>query len=593
MQRTYIKDTLNQIGQTVLLKGWVNNTRDHGQILFIDLRDWTGTIQLVVNNSSDFQSNLQKKYGTPLGKEWVLEVEGTIKNRDPNSVNKNIPTGNIEVEVDYQKITILNTSDTPPFSVTTDGTELDETIRLKYRYLDLRRPRLAEILQKKHKYLLAVRNWMDQHGFTEIITPLLTSSSPEGARDFLIPSRIHQGKFFVLPQAPQQFKQLLMVSGVDRYFQIAPCARDEDPRADRHAGVFYQIDIEISFPTIDEIFDLAQNLIKDTYQIIAPQKKLAQYPFPRISYSDAINTYGSDKPDIRFDLKLKDVTDLLKDKTELNIFNQAEIIKTILAPNSANFSKSQIDKLEDIAREKGAKGLAFAKVVDNGLDGGVSKFISFELQKQLITQLEAKSGDLILFSAGSKSLVNKILGSVRNELADLLKLKDPNILSFVWITDFPFYEINDQNNLDFGHNPFSMPQGGIKALDATDPLTIQSNQYDLTLNGFELASGSIRNHEPETLVKAFEKIGYHREEVIKKFGGLYNAFHYGAPPHGGWAIGVDRLLMILLDEPNIRDTYAFPLNSNGVDLLMNSPSAVDTKQLDDVGLMIKPTANKK
>ena len=593
MQRTYIKDTLNQIGQTVLLKGWVNNTRDHGQILFIDLRDWTGTIQLVVNNSSEFQSNLQKKYGTPLGKEWVLEVEGTIKNRDLSSVNKNIPTGNIEVEVDYQKITILNTSDTPPFSVTTDGTELDETIRLKYRYLDLRRPRLAGILQKKHKYLLAVRNWMDQHGFTEIITPLLTSSSPEGARDFLIPSRIHQGKFFVLPQAPQQFKQLLMVSGVDRYFQIAPCARDEDPRADRHAGVFYQIDIEISFPTIDEIFDLAQNLIKDTYQIIAPQKKLAQYPFPRISYSDAINTYGSDKPDIRFDLKLKDVTDLLKDKTELNIFNQAEIIKTILAPNSANFSKSQIDKLEDIAREKGAKGLAFAKVANNSLDGGVSKFISLELQTQLITQLEAKNGDLILFSAGSKSLVNKVLGSVRNELADLLKLKGPNTLSFVWITDFPFYEINEQGNLDFGHNPFSMPQGGIKALDATDPLTIQSNQYDLTLNGFELASGSIRNHEPETLVKAFEKIGYHREEVIKKFGGLYNAFHYGAPPHGGWAIGVDRLLMILLDEPNIRDTYAFPLNSNGVDLLMNSPSAVDTKQLDDVGLMIKPTANKK
>jgi len=593
MQRTYIKDTPNQIGQTVLLKGWVYNTRDHGQILFIDLRDWTGTIQLVVNNSSDFQSNLQKKYGTPLGKEWVLEVEGTIKNRDPNSVNKNIPTGNIEVELNYQKITILNTSDTPPFSVTTDGTELDETVRLKYRYLDLRRPRLAGILQKKHKYLLAVRNWMDQHDFTEIITPLLTSSSPEGARDFLIPSRIHQGKFFVLPQAPQQFKQLLMVSGVDRYFQIAPCARDEDPRADRHAGVFYQIDIEISFPTIDEIFDLAQNLIKDTYQIIAPQKKLAQYPFPRISYSDAINTYGSDKPDIRFDLKLKDITDLLKEKTELNIFNQAEIIKTILAPNSAKFSKSQVDKLEDIAREKGAKGLAFAKVVDNGLDGGVSKFISLEIQTQLITQLEAKSGDLILFSAGPKSLVNKVLGSVRNELADLLKLKDSNILSFVWITDFPFYEINDQGKLDFGHNPFSMPQGGIKALDAADPLTIQSNQYDLTLNGFELASGSIRNHEPETLVKAFERIGYHREEVIKKFGGLYNAFHYGAPPHGGWAIGVDRLLMILLDEPNIRDTYAFPLNSNGVDLLMNSPSTIDTKQLDDVGLMIKPTANKK
>jgi aspartyl-tRNA synthetase len=572
MSRTLISDCLTKIGEKVTINGWIANIRDHGHIAFIDLRDWSGNVQVVTNEKIEF------------GKEWVMEIEGVVKKRDEKAINLKVPTGTIEIEA--TKITVLNKSETPPFPLDTDGTELEENLRLKYRYLDLRRDRLANIIKKKHKYILAVRNWMDQNGFTEVITPLLTSSSPEGARDFLIPSRIHKGKFFVLPQAPQQFKQLLMIGGVDRYFQIAPCARDEDPRADRHAGVFYQIDIEVSFPTIDILFGVAEQLMRDTIAVVAPQKTLVNFPFPRIQYAEVMNKYGSDKPDIRFGLELQDVTKILKDKTEFNVFNNANIIKSIVVTGGGQFSKTQIEKLEELAKEKGAKGLAYAKVVNSSLEIGVSRFLSPDIQKEIINNLKAKEGDLLIFVADELNIVNKSLGYVRNYLGSLLNLIDPNELSFVWITDFPFYEINDLGKLDFGHNPFSMPKGGFAGLDAQDPLTIESMQYDLTLNGFELASGSIRNHEPETMVKAFEKVGYGRDEVIKKFGGMYNAFHYGAPPHGGWAIGIDRLLMLLLDEPNIRDIYAFPLSSNGVDVLMGAPSEVDQQQLDDVGISI-------
>lgn len=579
MARDYAIDCNKKHEETVVLKGWVANTRDHGGLTFIDFRDPSGTVQVVTDK--DVSKDAHAVADT-LGKEWVIEVHGNVKPRSKETINPEMATGNIEVVA--EKIIVVNKSKTPPFPVDSDGRNIDENLRLKYRYIDLRRERLARIVRLKHTYLLAVRNWMNDAGFTEVITPILTSTSPEGARDFVVPSRLHKGKFFVLPQAPQQFKQMLMVGGVDKYFQIAPCARDEDPRADRHAGAFYQIDMEMSFPTVEDIFSVAENLVVDTYQSIAPEKTIVDTPFVRLPYKQAMEQYGTDKPDLRYDMKISDITELVKGKTEFNVFESAQNISCIVAEGCGEFSRSELMELETFAKEKGGKGLAYVKVENGSFATGISKFIPEEVTIELIKATSAKDGDLILFGADATEISRKVLGTVRIYLADKLGLKDPNKLKFAWITDFPMFEADDKGNLDFTHNPFSNIKGGEAALDSKDALDIESEQYDLVLNGYELASGSIRNHDPELLVKVFEKIGHSRDNILEKFSGLYEAFQYGAPPHGGWAIGVDRLLMVLLDEPNIRDTYAFPLNSSGIDPLMNAPSEISEQQLTELGI---------
>ncbi len=580
MERILSINATNFIGQKVRLSGWVSNFRDHGQLIFIDLRDYSGRIQLVVDPANKEAFAKAKE----LGMEFVINVEGKVVERSAELINEKIETGMIEIEV--ENIELLNSSLPLPFPIDTDGREIDENLRLKYRYLDIRRERIKKLMQMRHRFTLEVRNWFSNNGFLEVTTPLLTSTSPEGARDYYIPSRIHKGKFFVLPQAPQQFKQLLMVGGVDRYFQIAPCARDEDPRADRHAGVFYQIDIEISFPTIDIIFDVAERMLTDTYKVVAPEKKLAT-PFPRISLEESLDKYGTDKPDVRFGIEINDGSELIKGETELKFFNEADVVKYLLVPGGASWSRKELDEMEEFAKNEGAKGLAYLKVTKEGFEGGIAKFFEGK-ESKFIEKMGAKEGDLLLLGAGPRKEVNKYLGAVRSLIGDKLGLKDQNVLAGIWITDFPFYEIDkNTGKLDFGHNPFSMPKGGMSAFDTDDPLTIQTHQYDLAMNGYEMLSGSIRNHDPEVLVKAFETVGYGRDEVIKRFGGLFNAFHYGAPPHGGWAIGLDRMLMVLVDEPNIRDVYAFPKNSNGMDIMMNAPSVAPQEDLDILGIELK------
>lgn len=580
MTRTLAKESIHKIGESITVKGWVHSRRDHGGLIFIDLRDHTGIIQLVFNPDTEKAFSIAED----LRDEYVISVEGMVIERNSSLQNKNIETGNIELIVN--NITVLNRSETLPIQPFSE-TQANEDLRLKYRYLDLRRPHMQHMLRRRAEMFRTIRQYMENNEFTEVTTPILASSSPEGARDFLIPSRLHQGKFYALPQAPQQFKQLLMVGGVSRYYQLAACFRDEDPRADRLYGEFYQLDTEMSFvedgETVRNMFDpLIRELVVDF-----AGKQLMSDDIPRISYQDAIETYGSDKPDLRYDMPLVELTDIFTE-TDFTVFKNAETIKAILVKNGASLSRRQIDALTETAKSEGAGGLAYISYTEKELKSPIVKFFSEEELRNIKERTGITDGDTIFFGADTRNIVNKVLGRLRTELADIFDLKDPSKVALCWIVDFPFYEWNDsQNKVDFGHNPFSMPKGGANALEAStdkDKLAIVADQYDMVMNGYEICSGGVRNHNPDVLYGVFGLLGYSREYVEEKFGAMLNAFKYGAPPHAGCAFGIDRMFMELMGENNIREIVAFPKNGSGVDLMMNSPSHVDESQTKELGL---------
>lgn len=583
MQRTLAQDTVSLVGQSVLLKGWVAVRRDHGGVIFIDLRDHTGLVQLAIKPEAKDAFAVAEK----LRDEFVISVTGMVVDRSDATKNPNLPTGSIEIDV--AEITLLNASKALPFQVMSSDQNINEEIRLKYRFLDLRREKMQKMLIKRHKMIKYIRDWMDAQGFIEITTPILTSSSPEGARDFLVPSRLHPGRFYALPQAPQQFKQLLMVAGVPKYFQIAPCFRDEDPRADRSPGEFYQLDLEISFAEKDEtVFqELEPLFIKLTEEFAG--KTILQKPFPRIPYLEAMDKYGSDRPDLRFDMQMVDLSADLKE-TAFSVFGNAlkagGVIKAIRCEGGSTLTRSQIDDLTELAKKEGAGGLAYVQFTEEGPKSPILKFLSEGEIKAISEKTGAKTGDIVFFGADQREVVNKVLGKLRDKLADMFNLKDPNVIAWAWITDFPMYELDKEGKLDFMHNPFSMPQGGLKALNEEDPLKIRAYQYDIIANGLELSSGAIRNYNPEIMYKAFELVGYSKEAVDEKFGAMIRAFEYGAPPHGGFAPGIDRLLMLLENEPNIREVIAFPKNGSAEDVMMSAPNTVTEKQLKELHIKI-------
>lgn len=584
MQRTLALEALNNIGQEITLAGWVNNSRDHGGLIFIDLRDHTGLVQLTIHPDQEQTFKLAQS----IRDEFVIRATGKVLERSAELANKNIPTGTIEILV--TNLEILNKSEALPFPVSHGTEEVNEELRLKYRFLDLRRPKMQDRLKRRDQFNVKIREFMHDQEFTEVTTPILTSSSPEGARDYLVPSRLHPGQFYALPQAPQQFKQLLMVGGLSRYFQIAPCFRDEDPRADRHPGEFYQLDVEMSFvENGEEVRTTIEPLIKSLVADFAG-KELATTEVPRLSYADAMEKYGSDKPDLRFGMEMTDLT-LELTNTEFTVFANAiknkGAVKALVGTGGATISRSQIDELTEQAKRDGAGGLAYIQMAEDGPKSPILKFLSSEEQTQIIAKTGAKTGDIIFFGADDRAIVNKVLGNLRSTLGDWFNLKDPNKVALVWIIDFPLYEYDDkEKKVDFSHNPFSMPVGGLTAFDNTDPLDIKADQYDMVANGYEICSGAIRNFNPEVMYKAFGIVGISQEDVNSKFGAMINAFKFGAPPHGGCAFGLDRLFMILENEPNIREVMAFPKNGSAIDLLMNAPSGVDEKQLKDLHIKI-------
>ncbi len=585
--RTLTKDTVGQVGQTVTLKGWVNSRRDHGGLIFIDIRDHRGIAQLVIQPETEEAFTVAEQ----LRDEFVISATGEVRERAEGLQNPNIPTGTIEIKVN--ELTILNRADPLPIQIFNED-QASEELRLKYRYLDLRRPKMQYMLKKRAEFFAYMRKYMEEHDFTEIVTPIVANSSPEGARDFLIPARLHPGKFYALPQAPQQFKQLLMVGGVPRYYQFAPSFRDEDPRADRLYGEYYQLDLEMSFVEDgEEVRTTMEPLIVKLMTEVAGKKLLSE-KIPRIPYVEAMEKYGSDKPDLRYGMELIELSDVLKD-SDFGVFAGAisggGAVKAICVKGASGLSRSQIDSFTEIAKSEGAGGLAYLTFADGEIKSPIAKFLNPEELKAIQEKTGAADGDIVFFGADKRAIVNKVLGRLRIAFADHFNLKDPNIVALAWVVDFPFYEWDDKaNKLDFGHNPFSMPKGGLEALAAEDKLSIVADQYDMVGNGYELCSGGVRNHNPEVLYKVFEVLGHDSAYVDAKFGAMINAFKYGAPPHAGCAFGTERLFMIMESEENIREIVAFPKNGSGVDLMMNSPSVVDEAQLKE--LSIRPSVLK-
>lgn len=567
--------TEESVGKKIRVAGWVENIRDHGGITFVDLRDHYGNVQIVVHDDEMIKN---------ISKEAVISVYGEVLKRSEENVNPKLKTGFVEIKCEELKL-ISKSRELLPFEITS-STDTKEELRLKYRFLDLRNKDLHSRIQLRSEILYFLRNKMHEMGFTEIQTPILSASSPEGARDYLIPSRKHHGKFYALPQAPQIFKQLLMVSGFDKYFQIAPCFRDEDSRADRSPGEFYQLDYEMSFATQEDVLAITEDVIYDTFTKFS-DKKVSPKPFKRITYADAMLTYGTDKPDLRNPLKIVDVSDVFEGSGFAAF--EGKTVRAITVQGCSSQPRKFFDKMNDYALEIGMKGLGYIKVTEDGeFTGPINKFIPDEKRKILSERSEIKPGCVVYFIADSKKEAPKFAGKIRSELGKRLDLIDNSRFDFCFVVDFPMYEEDEETgNTIFTHNPFSMPQGGLDALLNKNPLDILAYQYDLVCNGIELSSGAVRNHDPEIMLKAFEIAGYGEDTIKEKFGALYNAFKFGAPPHAGMAPGVDRMIMLLTDEENIREIIAFPMNSNAQDVMLGSPNEVTEQQLREVHIKIR------
>jgi aspartyl-tRNA synthetase len=568
-------------GTTVKLSGWVHRKRDHGGVIFIDLRDHYGLTQVVVNPDAPFFTEMEK-----VRNESVITIEGEVVARTHDTVNPNMGTGDIEVVA--TSYLLESSCDTLPFPVNQE-LECPEETRLGHRFLDLRRERMHKNILLRSRTASLVRQHLVDRGFVEYHTPILTSSSPEGARDYLVPSRLYAGQFYALPQAPQQFKQLLMVSGFDKYFQIAPCFRDEDSRADRSPGEFYQIDMEMSYITQEDLFAELEVLMVRLFKELSNKKIVAEI-FPRIAFRDSIEWYGTDKPDIRYEMKMVDCTDIFVD-CELKVFSSQTrsggAVKVLNAKGAAEQPRKFFDDMERYAKSEGAKGLAWLALRDGEMKGPIAKFMSDAEKQALVERTGAVEGDALFFGAGARKETNELMGKVRQTLGRNLGLVDKDVIALCWIVDFPMFERNpDTGLIEFSHNPFSMPQGGMDALLTKDPLEVLAYQYDIVCNGIELSSGAIRNHRPDIMLKAFEIAGYPESVVKSKFPALWKAFHYGAPPHGGIAPGLDRIIMLLADEPNIREIIAFPLNQRAQDLLMGAPNTVEQRQLDELHIEV-------